>query len=162
MPIAAMEGGADSFLLKLYFNKLHRETADIKQYSGDEHSLPTLADIFDDLLAVLKQTNNIGRGGGAEHSESIEGALIESHVSRLRLRTRQLLIGRVLPLVEQLLGERMLALDEIFKTYNEGELLTTAEESLKEILRIAQCLSSHEEEDFEDGLTWTKCLFICK
>ena len=35
-------------------------------------------------------------------------------------------------------------------------------EHLTELERIAKCFEGHTDEEFEDGISWVKCLYICK
>lgn len=153
-----MNGGADSFLLKLYFSKIHRdETNEQRAKYKDDRGVATLAEVFDDLMAVLQETDTSEEG--ASSSGSVVDVLKLSRKAKLHLHAKQLLIGRVLPIVDQLLGDRIISLanelawkEEVLSEY----------EGLDELLRIAKCLQDHEEEDFEDGIAWIKCLFICK
>jgi len=161
LPKEATGAGADSFLLKVYFSKLQRDAENTKQRHYDrKYNLPSLLDIFEDLLALVKISDNVEHN--AQKSDGIQAMLIQSQRSVLETHTKQLIIGRILPTLEQILGPRFLSLENILLTSDENELFMTSAEALQELLRLAQCLKARDEAEFEDGLLWTRCLFTCK
>lgn len=156
VPVDTLGGGADRFLLKLYFEKFNRESLNVmKQNAG--RGLPTMYDIFDDLMEVLKVADTLDNA--EERSNGVEEMLVKSHRDRLQLHIKQFMFGRLLPMIKEVMGDRLMYLDEIFAT-TDDEL--TGREGFAELLRVARCWRSYGEEDYEDGVQWLKCLYTCK
>lgn len=128
--------------------------------SSQEESSKTQQSVLDHARQMFLE---VSKGVSNEHSGTKEmEKLLDVLLDGRRLSPE--LLDLLQPVLKQLedLRRDIIRIQEVLNSNEADSKALVNEDTLNELARIKDCFDSLNEEDFEDGLTWLRCLYICR